>query len=326
MQTGDLRRPVEVAEEDIDRGVGRPGRAFGTLVGRTAAQDRRLRLHRSVRRRRRWDIPDGRAGPVHEIGTGKADRGSRRRHRRPGEGESKTFTSPRWWPVITPAKEADVTVTVKSIKERELPDADDDFAQLAEFDTLAELRADLTEQVRRVKPSHQAEKIRDNALEPCWRGRRSASGEHRQKPRSRPAARAIHGLDHDEAKFDGPWKARAARGRSSTPTRDAAEKAVKTQLLMDAVADEADISPGERPHRAAGADVAPVRHPAPAAGGPASRTISCRRCSPTCARLAVAAVVGRPPSPTPTGPSSTASSSAPSRRRRRDESDGRGAE
>ena len=35
-------------------------------------------------------------------------------------------------------------MTVQSVKERELPDADDDFAQLAsEFDTLDELRADL---------------------------------------------------------------------------------------------------------------------------------------------------------------------------------------
>ena len=41
-------------------------------------------------------------------------------------------------------KEAQVTVTVQSVKERELPPLDDDFAQTAsEFDTLDELRDDL---------------------------------------------------------------------------------------------------------------------------------------------------------------------------------------
>ena len=41
-------------------------------------------------------------------------------------------------------QEAEVTVTLKAVKERELPKADDEFAQLAsEFDTLKELQADI---------------------------------------------------------------------------------------------------------------------------------------------------------------------------------------
>ena len=41
-------------------------------------------------------------------------------------------------------QEAEVTVTLKAVKERELPKADDEFAQLAsEFDTLTELKADI---------------------------------------------------------------------------------------------------------------------------------------------------------------------------------------
>ena len=45
-------------------------------------------------------------------------------------------------------EEAEVSVTVKSVKERELPEADDDFAQIAsEFDTIAELRDSLKERV-----------------------------------------------------------------------------------------------------------------------------------------------------------------------------------
>ncbi len=47
-------------------------------------------------------------------------------------------------------KRLTVSVTVKAVREQELPQADDDFAQLAsEFDTIEELEADLRERVRR---------------------------------------------------------------------------------------------------------------------------------------------------------------------------------
>jgi trigger factor len=61
---------------------------------------------------------------------------------------------------------AQVTVTATTVKERQLPDADDDFAQLAsEFDTLDELNADLREQVARIKGSNRAIQARDKLLE-----------------------------------------------------------------------------------------------------------------------------------------------------------------
>ena len=43
-------------------------------------------------------------------------------------------------------------MTVQSVKERELPELDDDFAQTAsEFDTLDELRADVRDRVTQMK-------------------------------------------------------------------------------------------------------------------------------------------------------------------------------
>jgi trigger factor len=63
-------------------------------------------------------------------------------------------------------EKAQVSITATSIKERELPTADDDFAQLAsEFDTLAELETDLREQASRIKASNQAVQARDLLLE-----------------------------------------------------------------------------------------------------------------------------------------------------------------
>ena len=84
-------------------------------------------------------------------------------------GETRTFT-------FTPEggefadKSLEVTVVVTQVRERQLPDADDSFAQLAsEFDTLDELKADIAERVSRVKLLEQGyaarEKVGDALLE-----------------------------------------------------------------------------------------------------------------------------------------------------------------
>ena len=63
-------------------------------------------------------------------------------------------------------READVTVTVHSVKVKEVPGLDDDFAQLAsEFDTLGELRADTRAQLERRKATQQVVQARDRALD-----------------------------------------------------------------------------------------------------------------------------------------------------------------
>ena len=60
----------------------------------------------------------------------------------------------------------DVTVTVEKVQEQELPEADDDFAQLAsEFDTIDELREDLKEQAGKDKLAAQVYAARDQLLE-----------------------------------------------------------------------------------------------------------------------------------------------------------------
>jgi trigger factor len=63
-------------------------------------------------------------------------------------------------------QEATVTVEVKSVKERELPELDDDFAQTAsEFDTLDELREDVRKRVAEMKAVQQGVQARDKVLE-----------------------------------------------------------------------------------------------------------------------------------------------------------------
>ena len=63
-------------------------------------------------------------------------------------------------------KKGSVKVSVKAVKERELPPVDDAFAKLAsEFKTLAELKADLTTRLTRLKEMEQGAQARDLLVE-----------------------------------------------------------------------------------------------------------------------------------------------------------------
>lgn len=63
-------------------------------------------------------------------------------------------------------EKGEVKVTVKAVKERELPPVDDAFAKLAsEFDTLAELKADYVTRLERVKKMEQGAQARDRLVE-----------------------------------------------------------------------------------------------------------------------------------------------------------------
>ena len=80
-------------------------------------------------------------------------------------GESATFTTE-----LTGGEHAGenavVTVTAHSVKVKELPELDDEFAQSAsEFDTIGELRAGTRTQLERLKRLQQAGQARDGALE-----------------------------------------------------------------------------------------------------------------------------------------------------------------
>lgn len=80
-------------------------------------------------------------------------------------GEDTTFTSE-----LTggegEGRTADVKVTVTSVKVKELPELDDDFAQLAsEFDTLDELKADIKGRLEHTKAHDQINDGRDKVLD-----------------------------------------------------------------------------------------------------------------------------------------------------------------
>jgi trigger factor len=63
-------------------------------------------------------------------------------------------------------KTAEFEVTVKEVRDKELPDLDDDFAaEASEFDTLAELRAHISGQIKEILDGQIAERFRESALD-----------------------------------------------------------------------------------------------------------------------------------------------------------------
>ncbi|MGB8993974.1 MAG: trigger factor [Pseudonocardiaceae bacterium] len=142
-------------------------------------------------------------------------------------------------------QQAEVTAKIHAVKERELPAADDEFAQLAsEFDTVEELRADLRIRLGRVKAMQQAAQARDKVLEalldstevPLPDSVVASELESRKQD-------ALHAFDNDERRL-GQWLAQQGHGAEDfeTDLRNAAQHTVKVQLLLDAIADAEQLS------------------------------------------------------------------------------------
>lgn len=80
-------------------------------------------------------------------------------------GEEKTFTSTLAGGEHA-GEEAEITATVQSVKVKNLPELDEEFAQLAsEFDTIEELREDVRKRLERQVRMQQLSEARDKALE-----------------------------------------------------------------------------------------------------------------------------------------------------------------
>ncbi|UBV13681.1 trigger factor [Mycolicibacterium fortuitum] len=241
--------PIEIDDAEVDAELQSLRARFGTLTGVERAAEEgdfvSIDLSATVDG---TEVPEAATeGLSHEVGSGQLIEGLDDAITGLKAGESKVFTT-KLAAGEYAGKDAEVTVTVKSVKERELPEADDDFAQLAsEFDTIDELKASLTEQVKRVKSVQQAEQIRDKAIEALLEQTEVPLPEKIvQAQIDDTLHNAIHGLDHDEDKFaEQLTEQGSSREEFDADNKSNAEKAVKTQLLMDAVADKLDIQVGQ---------------------------------------------------------------------------------
>ncbi|RVW05491.1 trigger factor [Rhodococcus xishaensis] len=241
--------PIEITDEAVDEQLLSLRQRFGTLTGvERAVQDGdfvSIDLSATVDGE---DVPEAStSGLSHEVGSGQLIEGLDEAIVGVGVSESKEFTS-KLVAGEHAGQEAVITVTVNSVKERELPVADDEFAQMAsEFDTLAELEADLRERVGRVRKVEQAGQIRDKVLESLLETVEVPLPEAVVQAEVDAALHdAIHGLDHDEAKLNALLEEQGTtREQFDADAKESAERSVKTQLLLDAIADAAGTTVGQ---------------------------------------------------------------------------------
>ncbi|WP_410649079.1 trigger factor [Amycolatopsis sp. cmx-4-54] len=246
---------VELTDAEVDEQLDELRARFGTLTGVERPAENgdfvSIDLAATVDGEEVEDAST--TGLSYEIGSGQLVDGIDEAIIGANAGETKTFTTKLVAGEHT-GKDADVTVTVQTIKQRELPEADDEFAQMAsEFDTIDELKADLRERLGRVKKMQQGVQARDKVLEELLERTEVAIPEKVLEAEIENRKHdAIHPFDHDEAQFA---KALEAEGRTieefDTEVREESEKAVRTQLLLDSIADaeQTSVNDGELTER-----------------------------------------------------------------------------
>jgi trigger factor len=236
---------AEVTDSDVEDQLTGLQARFGTLTGvqRPAATDDFVVIDLSA-------TVDGEpveeaqtSGMSHQVGSGQLIEGLDEALEGMSAGETKTFTT-KLVAGEHAGQEAEVTVTVQTVKERQLPEADDEFAQLAsEFDTLDELKADLRERQGRVKKMEQAGQARDKVLEALLEAADVPVPESvvEQEVEVR-AHEAVHEFDHDEDRLTQYVESQGqTREEFDAELRTNAEQAVKTQLLLDEIAEKAEV-------------------------------------------------------------------------------------
>ncbi|MGZ4476505.1 MAG: trigger factor [Blastococcus sp.] len=238
---------VEITDAEIDEQISVMRERFSMLTGvERPAQDGdfvsidlEAKLNGEV-------LEDGSTtGMSYEVGSGQLMEGLDDAVRGLSAEESKTFqTALLSGP--NSGEMADVTVTVRSVKEKDLPELDDDFAQTAsEFDTLAELRDDVRSRVARTKTLQQGAQARDKLVEHLleivevpipenlvereieWRNR-AFENELQQAGMDWDSFLSISGVENREA-YD-------------ADQRKTVEEAVRTQFILDAVADAREVT------------------------------------------------------------------------------------
>ncbi|MCI1896359.1 MAG: trigger factor [Ancrocorticia sp.] len=156
---------VSVSDDDVEERLTSLRERFGTLktVDRPAADGDYVTL--DMEAKIGDEEIDSVTGVSYQIGSGTMLPGMDEALVGMSAGETKTYQDTLAGGEHE-GEDADVTLTVENVKISELPEADDDFAQMAsEFDTIDELRDDLRQQVGKDKAKNRVYEARDMLLE-----------------------------------------------------------------------------------------------------------------------------------------------------------------
>lgn len=156
---------VAVSDEDVEERMAALRERFGTLVGVDRPVETGDHVSVDLSATIGEEEVDAVTGISYEVGAGNMLEGMDDALVGMSAGETRTFTSPLVGGDRA-GEDAECTVTVQAVKVRELPELDDEFAQLAsQFDTMDELRADVVAQSEQAKRYEQGIQARDKVLE-----------------------------------------------------------------------------------------------------------------------------------------------------------------
>ncbi|MFD7900454.1 trigger factor [Streptomyces sp. NPDC059743] len=229
---------IEVSEEDVDKAVEALRDRFASTapVERAAADgdvvtlDLEAKVDGEV-------LPDGVASGVqYTIGSGELLDGVDEAVIGLEAGGEATFTSELKGGTAE-GKEAEVTVKVSQVSAREVPELDDDFAQMAsEFDTLEALRADSRKRLEGNRQYDQATQAQERVLEELLK---LAEVPIPEKLLADEINTRKHNLEHHQLGQMGLDLAKylEIQGKTEeefeTETKEQAEKGIRTQFILD---------------------------------------------------------------------------------------------
>ncbi|GAA0956514.1 trigger factor [Frigoribacterium faeni] len=217
---------VEISDDEVDEELSNLRTRFGTLVTvdrpATTGDFAQIDLTATIGD----DEVDTAKGISYELGSGELIEGIDEALESLTAGESTTFESK----LLGGDREGEtalIAVTVSAVKERELPEADDDFAQIAsQFDTIDELKGDLREQLAKSKTFGQGAQARDQVVEKLLESVEIPVPEKLVEDEVHRHLEQENRLEDDEHRAE---------------VKDSSEKAFRNQILLDAIAEKEEV-------------------------------------------------------------------------------------
>lgn len=221
---------LEVTDADVEEKLTELRERFGTLVGVERAVETGDFVSLDLEAELNGEQVDAVEGVSYEVGSGNMLEGMDEALVGMTQGETKTFSAPLAGG-DNAGESADCTVTVQSVKVRELPEVDDDFAQMAsEFDTADELRADVAQQAEQAKKFEQGIQARDKVLD------------HLLQNTEIPLPESIVEAEiHQHLEQEGRLEDDEHRAEVNESTRST----LKTQFLLDTLAEAEEVEVGQ---------------------------------------------------------------------------------
>jgi trigger factor len=239
---------VEVTDEEIDQQVSVMRERFATLAGveRAAAEGDYVSIDLEATMNGEVLEDGSTTGMSYEVGSGGLMAGLDEAVIGLSADESATFQT-ALLSGDDAGEMADVTVTVRSVKAKELPELDDEFASIAsEFDTLAELRDDVRTRLSRTKVLQQGAQARDKLVEHLLEVIEVPVPENMVEQelswRSQAMERELQQAGMDWDAYFSAAGVEGGREAYDAELRENVEKAVKTQFILDSIADAREVT------------------------------------------------------------------------------------